>query len=109
MPASRFRDLPGSDSTRAEAGARSHRRRAVGHRSDAAARTIGETVGAFVLIAAVATSRSRYVMATNSPVAEALTSGFQRVLLASSIFLVAAALIALRTGNTRGDCTARTK
>ncbi len=34
---------------------------------------------------------------------EALTSGFHLALLASSIFLVAAALIALRATNTRGE------
>ena len=34
---------------------------------------------------------------------EALTSGYARALLAASIFLVAAALIALRTANSRGD------
>jgi len=33
----------------------------------------------------------------------ALAGGFQRALLAGSIFLVAAALIALRAANTRGE------
>ena len=38
--------------------------------------------------------------------ADALTSGFQRALFASSIFLVAAAVIALRATNTRGEAAA---
>jgi hypothetical protein len=36
-------------------------------------------------------------------VQEALTSGFQRALLACSIFMLAAAVIALRATNTRGE------
>jgi hypothetical protein len=36
-------------------------------------------------------------------VAHALTSGFQRALLVGSIFLLAAAVIALRATNTRGE------
>ena len=36
----------------------------------------------------------------------ALTSGFHRALLAASIFVAAAAVIALRTVNTRGEITA---
>jgi hypothetical protein len=32
-----------------------------------------------------------------------MTSGFQRALLASSVFLAAAALVGLRVANTRGD------
>jgi len=34
---------------------------------------------------------------------DALTSGFRRALVACSLFLVAAALIALRATNTRGE------
>jgi hypothetical protein len=34
---------------------------------------------------------------------EALTSGFHRALLVSSIFVLATAIIALRTSNTRGE------
>ncbi|MEN0135110.1 MAG: MFS transporter [Rhodococcus sp. (in: high G+C Gram-positive bacteria)] len=73
-----------------------------------ASQQVGSALG-LAIFAAIATSQSRHLMATNSPVAEALTSGFQRALLAGSIFLVAAALIALRTGNTRGDGTQRTE
>jgi hypothetical protein len=43
------------------------------------------------------------LLASNVSPAEALTSGFQRALLASSIFLLAAAVVALRIANTRGE------
>jgi hypothetical protein len=36
-------------------------------------------------------------------VPQALTSGFHRALLASSIFLLVAAVLALRSSNTRGE------
>jgi hypothetical protein len=39
------------------------------------------------------------------PVPKALTSGISRALVACSIFLLAAALIALRATNTRGEAT----
>ena len=43
------------------------------------------------------------LLARHTPPPEALTSGFQRALLASSLFLLAAAVVALRTTNTRGE------
>ncbi|TQC45528.1 DHA2 family efflux MFS transporter permease subunit [Rhodococcus sp. WS4] len=73
-----------------------------------ASQQVGSALG-LAILAAIATSRSRHLMETNSPVPEALTSGFQRALLTGSVFLVAAALIALRTGNTRGDDGQRTE
>ena len=39
----------------------------------------------------------------HAPPAQALTSGFQRALLAGSIFIFAAAIIGLRATNTRGE------
>ncbi|RZL79183.1 MAG: DHA2 family efflux MFS transporter permease subunit [Rhodococcus sp. (in: high G+C Gram-positive bacteria)] len=72
-----------------------------------ASQQVGSALG-LAIFAAIATSHSQHLMATNSPVPEALTSGFQRALLTGSVFLVAAALIALRTGNTRGDDGQRT-
>ena len=45
----------------------------------------------------------RDLLASHASPAEALTSGFQRALLASSIFLVAAAVVGLRITNTRGE------
>ena len=51
----------------------------------------------------VATSRINHLLATHTNPAEALTLGFHRALLASSIFLLASAVIALRITNTRGE------
>jgi MFS family permease len=55
------------------------------------------------IFSAIATSRTRDLLADHATQAEALTSGFQRALLAAAIFLAAAALIALRSPNTRGE------
>ena len=52
---------------------------------------------------ALATSRTHLLLATHTPTATALTGGFQRALLAGSIFILAAAIIALRATNTRGE------
>ena len=41
--------------------------------------------------------------AAHAPVPDALTSGFHRALLASAIFVLATAILALRTTNTRGE------
>jgi len=41
--------------------------------------------------------------AAHTPPAAALTGGFQRALLTCAIFLLAAAIIALRATNTRGE------
>jgi hypothetical protein len=55
------------------------------------------------IFSALATSRIHDLLASNASAAEAMTSGFQRALLASSIFLAAAALVGLRVANTRGE------
>jgi EmrB/QacA subfamily drug resistance transporter len=55
------------------------------------------------IFSAIATSRTRELLADHATPAEALTSGFQRALLAAAIFLAAAAVIALRSPNTRGE------
>ena len=52
---------------------------------------------------AVATSRTHALLVTHTPVPNALTAGFQRALLVGSIFILAAAVIALRATNTRGE------
>jgi MFS family permease len=61
--------------------------------------------GAFGLavFTALATSRTHHLLASHTPRAIALTAGFQRALLAGSIFLLAASIIALRATNTRGE------
>jgi predicted MFS family arabinose efflux permease len=63
---------------------------------------VGGALG-LAIFSAIATSRTSDLLAGQTPQAEALTSGFQRALLASSIFLLAAAVVALRVTNTRGE------
>jgi EmrB/QacA subfamily drug resistance transporter len=67
-----------------------------------ASQQVGGALG-LAIFSAIATSRTSHLLAANTPTADALTSGFQRALLASSIFLLAAALVALRITNTRGE------
>ena len=55
------------------------------------------------IIGAIATSHTNHLLAAGTPVPDAFTSGFHRALLAGSIFVLAAALIGLRTSNTRGE------
>jgi len=63
---------------------------------------LGGALG-IAIFSAIATSRARDLLADHATPAEALTSGFQRALLAAAIFLAAAAVIALRATNTRGE------
>jgi hypothetical protein len=63
---------------------------------------VGAALG-LAIFSAIATSRTRHLLATHVPPGAALADGFHRALLAGSIFLVAAALIALRAANTRGE------
>jgi EmrB/QacA subfamily drug resistance transporter len=67
-----------------------------------ASQQVGGALG-LAIFSALATSRTADLLASNASPAVALTSGFQRALLASSIFLLAAAVIALRITNTRGE------
>jgi EmrB/QacA subfamily drug resistance transporter len=67
-----------------------------------ASQQLGGALGLAVLTA-VSTSRTNDLLSTGTPVAHALTSGYQRGLLIGSIFVLAAAGIALRATNTRGD------
>jgi hypothetical protein len=67
-----------------------------------ASQQLGGALG-LAIFTAIATSRTTHLLATHTIPPDALTSAFHRALLASSIFLLAAALIALRTTNTRGE------
>jgi EmrB/QacA subfamily drug resistance transporter len=67
-----------------------------------ASQQVGGALG-LAIFTAIATSRTSDLLAGHAPPAEALTSGFQRALLASSLFLLAAAFVALRITNTRGE------
>lgn len=63
---------------------------------------LGTALG-LAIFSALATARTNHLLATGTPQPQALTAGFHRALLAASLFLLAAALIALRTANTRGQ------
>jgi EmrB/QacA subfamily drug resistance transporter len=63
---------------------------------------LGPAVG-LAIFTGLARSRTSDLLAANAPRSEALTAGFQRALVAACVFLVAAALIALRATNTRGE------
>jgi EmrB/QacA subfamily drug resistance transporter len=61
---------------------------------------VGGALGLAVL-SAIATSYTNNLLADRTPAPEALVEGFQRGLLVGSIFLLAGAVIGLRTTNTR--------
>jgi MFS family permease len=63
---------------------------------------LGSALG-LAIFSAIATARTRELLTAGHPPAAALTAGFHQALLAGSIFLLAAALIALRAANTRGQ------
>jgi predicted MFS family arabinose efflux permease len=63
---------------------------------------LGGALG-IAIFSAISTSRARHLLAAHASTPDALTSGFHRALLAGSIFLLAAALIASRAINTRGE------
>jgi MFS family permease len=67
-----------------------------------ASQQLGGALGIAVL-SALATARAHNLLTAHASQAHALTSGFQRALLVGGIFLLAAAVIALRTSNTRED------
>lgn len=59
------------------------------------------------IFSAIATSRTSALLAARASRAEALTAGFHQALLACAIFLLAAAGIALRANNIRGESAAQ--
>jgi EmrB/QacA subfamily drug resistance transporter len=63
---------------------------------------LGGALG-LAIFSAISTSRAQDLLAAHASRPEALTSGFQRALVACSGFLLAAAVIALRATNTRGE------
>jgi EmrB/QacA subfamily drug resistance transporter len=70
-----------------------------------ASQQLGAALG-LAILTALATDRTRHLLAAHTSAARALTAGFSRGLLAASIFLVAAAVIGLRATNTRGEAPA---
>jgi MFS family permease len=67
-----------------------------------ASQQLGGALG-LAIFTAVATSRTQHLLAAHTPPAHALTAGFQRALLVGAIFILAAAIVALRATNTRGE------
>jgi EmrB/QacA subfamily drug resistance transporter len=67
-----------------------------------ASQQLGSALG-LAIFTALATSRTNHLLATRASVARAETAGFQRALLVGSIFILGAAVIALRATNTRGE------
>jgi hypothetical protein len=67
-----------------------------------ASQQLGGALG-LAIFTALATGRTHHLLAAHTPVADALTAGFQRALLVGSIFILAAAVIALKATNTRGE------
>jgi EmrB/QacA subfamily drug resistance transporter len=63
---------------------------------------LGGALG-LAILSAIANSRTNHLLAAHTPRPEALTTGFQRALLASSIAVLVAAFIGLRATNTRGE------
>jgi EmrB/QacA subfamily drug resistance transporter len=75
-----------------------------------ASQQLGGALG-LAIFSALATSRTDHLLAIHTAPSQALVAGFQRALLAGSVFLLAAAFIALRTTNTRdqpGQATTQT-
>jgi EmrB/QacA subfamily drug resistance transporter len=69
-----------------------------------ASATLGGALG-LAILSAIATSRTHHLLAAHAAGRVALTSGFGHALLACSVFLVAAALIAARTAGARRQHT----
>jgi EmrB/QacA subfamily drug resistance transporter len=65
---------------------------------------VGAALG-LAVFSAVATARTKSLLAAHAAPAVAATAGFHRALLAAAVFLVATAVIALRAANTRGEPT----
>jgi hypothetical protein len=63
---------------------------------------LGGALG-IAIFSAISSSRASRLLADHADVHHALTSGFQRALLAGSIAMAAAAVVGLRATNTRGE------
>jgi EmrB/QacA subfamily drug resistance transporter len=63
---------------------------------------LGGALG-LAIFSVIATTRTQHLLGVHASQPDALTSGFRRALVACGVFLVAAALIALRATNTRGE------
>jgi EmrB/QacA subfamily drug resistance transporter len=70
-----------------------------------ASQQLGGALG-LAIFTALATSHTHSLLAAHAPPAQALTAGFGRALLLGSVFLAAAAIIALKATNTHGETQA---
>jgi len=70
-----------------------------------ASQQLGTALG-LAIFSAIATARTATLLSARTP-QHALTAGFRRAFLVCAIFLIAAALIALRATNSRGEPAAR--
>ena len=71
-----------------------------------ASQRLGTALG-LAIFSAIATARTSALLAAHAPPDAALTAGFHRALLTCTFFLLAAAVIALRATNTRGEPVAQ--
>ncbi len=67
-----------------------------------ASQQLGGALG-LAIFTALATSRTDHLLAAHTPPLQAFNAGLQRALLASALFVLAAAIIGLRATNTRGE------
>jgi EmrB/QacA subfamily drug resistance transporter len=67
-----------------------------------ASQQVGGALG-LAIFTAIATTRTQDLLATHTPVAHALTAGFQRALFIGSLFILASAVIGTRATNTRTE------
>jgi EmrB/QacA subfamily drug resistance transporter len=67
---------------------------------------LGGALG-LAIFSVIATTRTQHLLTAHAGQPDALTSGFRHALIACSVFLAAAALIALRATNTRGEPAAQ--
>ena len=65
---------------------------------------VGGALG-LAIFSALATARTRELLAAHAPAPAALAGGYARALLAAAIFVAAAAVIGLRAANTKGEPT----
>jgi MFS family permease len=67
-----------------------------------AAQQVGGALG-LAILSAIATARTHHLAALGDPSAESLTGGFRSAMLVAALILLAAAALALRTRNSRGE------
>jgi hypothetical protein len=67
-----------------------------------ASQQLGGALG-LAIFSAIATARTNHLLGQHDSAPHALTQGFHRALLAGSVFLLAAAVVAVRSPNTRGE------